>query len=97
MNTPFHLMSILLIFLCGGFWPSDSMAESLQVTAASIEGVVKDQSGEPLIGVNIQVKGTSKGTSTDFDGHFQLNEVDENAIWVISYIGYQTKGVPVDG
>src|SRR5690625_5709903 len=62
MNTPFHLMSILLIFLCGGFWPSDSMAESLQVTAASIEGVVKDQSGVPLIGVNIQIKGTSKGT-----------------------------------
>src|SRR5690625_464194 len=97
MNTPFHLMSILLIFLCGGFWPSDSMAESLQVTAASIEGVVKDQSGVPLIGVNIQIKGTSKGTATDFDGHFTLEDVDENAILVISYVGYQTQEISVDG
>src|SRR5690625_1548252 len=97
MNTHFHLMSILHILLCGGFWPSDSMAEYLQITAASLEGVVKDQRGEPLIGVNIQVKGTSKGTSTDFDGHFQLDDVDENAILVISYVGYQTQEVPVDG
>ncbi len=63
----------------------------------SIDATVIDQSGEPLIGVNIQVKGTNKGTSTDIDGTFTLEDIDENAILVISYIGYQTQEVSVAG
>ena len=62
-----------------------------------IEGIVTDQDGEALIGVNIQVKGTTQGTSTDFDGHFTLENIDENAVLVISYIGYQTQEVPIAG
>ena len=63
----------------------------------SISGTVADQDGEPLIGVNIQVKGTNKGTATDFDGRFTLEDIDENAVLVVSYIGYQTQEVPVAG
>ena len=63
----------------------------------SIEGTVTDQDGEPLIGVNIQVKGTNLGTSTDFDGKFTIDEIDENAVLVVSYIGYQTQEVTVSG
>ncbi len=63
----------------------------------SIEGVVTDQNSEPLIGVNIQVKGTDKGTSTDLEGRFSLEDIDENAILVVSYIGYQTQEVSVEG
>lgn len=63
----------------------------------SVTGKVTDENGEPLIGVNIQVKGTSKGTATDFDGNFALGDIDEQATLVISYIGYQTREIEVDG
>src|SRR5690606_20674788 len=59
----------------------------IQRIAFNIEGTVVDQEGVPLIGVNIQVKGTNMGTSTDFEGHFTLEDINENAILVISYIG----------
>src|SRR5680860_853107 len=45
------------------------------VTAETVTGQVTDDTGEPLIGVNIQVKGTNKGTSTDFEGHFTLEDI----------------------
>ncbi len=62
-----------------------------------ISGKVVDGAGESLIGVNIQVKGTNKGTATDFDGNFALEDIDENAILVVSYVGYQTQEVMVAG
>ena len=73
--------------------------QNLQVRQLEINvsGVVKDQDGEPLIGVNIQVKGSGQGTSTDLDGQFILEDIDENAILVVSYIGYQTQEVAVSG
>lgn len=57
----------------------------------TIEGVVKDSEGENLIGVNVQVKGTTKGTATDFDGKYALENVEEDATLIFSYIGYQTR------
>src|SRR5690625_5427621 len=63
----------------------------------SVSGIVTNQEGEPLIGVNIQVKDSDKGTSTDFDGKFSLEDIDENAVLVVSYIGYQTQEVTVSG
>lgn len=68
-----------------------------EIPDIDISGTVKDSDGEPLIGVNVVVKGSTKGTSTDFDGEFSLEEVDESAILVFSYIGYQTLEVAVDG
>ncbi|MBY5959650.1 TonB-dependent receptor [Membranicola marinus] len=65
--------------------------------AFSIQGTVVDQEGEPLIGVNIQIKGSNKGTATDVKGHFALEDIDENAVLVVSYIGYQTQEVPIAG
>lgn len=69
----------------------------LQKLAFNVSGRVVDQHGESLIGVNIQVKGESKGTATDFEGRFTLEDIDENAVLIISYIGYQTQEVPVAG
>src|SRR5699024_8416310 len=65
--------------------------------AFTVSGTITDDTGEPLIGVNIQVKGSNKGTSTDFDGEFTLEDIDENAILIISYVGYQTQEIPVAG
>ena len=62
----------------------------------NVQGHVIDDKGEPLIGVNIQVKGTNKGTTTDFDGNFTLSDADPNATLVFSYVGYQTQEVKID-
>lgn len=62
-----------------------------------ISGNVTDASGEPLIGVNIQVKGTNLGTATDLEGRFTLEGVENDAVLVFSYIGFHTQEVPVDG
>src|SRR5690606_22607317 len=77
--------------------PERTARQPLAPLEYSISGTVTDQDGEPLIGVNIQVKGTGKGTSTDFEGQFTLEDIDENATLVVSYIGYQTQEIPVSG
>ena len=57
---------------------------------------MKDTHGEPLIGVNVLVKGSRTGTITDMDGHFLLNEVSPNAMVSISYIGYKTEEIALN-
>ena len=59
-----------------------------------ITGVVKDANGEPVIGANIVVKGTTNGTITDMDGNFVL-DVPAGAVLHVSYIGYSDKEIPV--
>lgn len=59
----------------------------------TVNGVVQDTQGEPIIGANILVKGTANGTITDLDGNFQLT-TDADAMLVISFIGYQTQELP---
>jgi len=61
-----------------------------------MEGRVVDQQRETIIGANIVVKGTSNGTVTDVDGYFKLN-VPSNAVLVISYVGFDTQEVTIDG
>lgn len=76
---------------------SRSMSKNIKPIAFTVNGTVVDQEGQPLIGVNIQVKGTDKGTSTDFEGNFLMEDIDENDVLVVSYIGYETTEVPVAG
>src|SRR5699024_3821467 len=71
---------------------------SLQAVQETISGTVTDaQSGETLPGVNILVKGTSTGASTDANGTFELTVESLQDTLVVSYIGYQTKEVPING
>lgn len=66
--------------------------------AQLVKGVVKDASGEPLIGATVIEKGSTNGTATDIDGMFQLNLKDaKKGILVVSYVGYTTEEVPVKG
>ena len=60
----------------------------------NIKGKVTDESGEPLIGVNISVDGSSTGTITDFDGNFTIKAA-EKSILKVSYIGYAAQIIPV--
>lgn len=61
-----------------------------------ITGIVKDQNGEPVIGANVSVKGTTIGTITGIDGSFTL-EAPTNAIIQVSYIGYVSQELRSDG
>ena len=66
---------------------SDAVNNSLQ-SNKKITGSVKDNNGEPVIGANVSIKGTTNGTITDVDGNFSLENISDNDIIVISYIGY---------
>ena len=70
------------------------VSSSTQQNTRKITGIIKDQSGEPVIGANIVEKGTTNGTITDIDGQYSL-EVGSNRIVVVSYIGYITQEIPV--
>lgn len=61
-----------------------------------ITGTVTDSNGEPVIGANIMEEGTSNGTISDTNGSFMLN-VSEGSTLQVSYIGYLSQKVPVDG
>lgn len=62
----------------------------------SVSGIVKDSTGETIIGASILEKGTTNGTITDFDGNFILN-VPSQATLVISFVGYETQEIAVAG
>lgn len=64
--------------------------------AQSVSGIVSDATG-PLPGVSVVVKGTTVGTATDFDGQYTLDDIPDDAILEISYIGYSTQEISVDG
>lgn len=62
-----------------------------------ITGEVKDSlTGQPMVGVTVQVKGITTGTTTDVNGQFVL-EVPENGTLIISFLGYKSKEVPIEG
>lgn len=61
-----------------------------------VRGSISDSTGSPLVGVTIQVKGTSRGTSSDIQGRYSLS-VPENASLVFSYIGFEETEIKVNG
>ena len=64
-------------------------------TSKGIEGIVVDETGEPLIGASVVVKGTSTGTVTDMDGRFNLSYFHEKEVFTLtfSYVGYKKKNI----
>lgn len=62
-----------------------------------VTGVVVDTNGNSIIGANVVVKGTTNGSITDIDGKFTIENVQENATLLISYIGYKSQEVSVKG
>ncbi|MBG26206.1 MAG: hypothetical protein CL818_09060 [Croceibacter sp.] len=61
----------------------------LKPLTSTLSGTVTDESGLPLPGVNIIVKGTTRGTQTDFDGNYSISALKDE-ILVFSYLGYET-------
>lgn len=62
-----------------------------------IKGVVLDDLNQPIVGATVMVKGSKQGTNTDFDGNFSITVSDNTATLIISYLGYETKEVTLDG
>ena len=60
-----------------------------------VSGTISSEGNEPLPGVNILLKGTTQGTTSDFNGNYSLLVPDENAVLVFSFIGYETQEVMV--
>lgn len=78
----------LLVFLAGILMSVQAFSQSI-----TVNGVVKDKTGEAVIGANIVVKGTTNGTITDFDGNFTL-QANKGDIIVFSFIGYKSQELP---
>lgn len=80
-----YLFKVLVLFFI-----AYSSAQNVNVS-----GITLDQSGMPIPGVNILVKDTSKGTTSDFDGNFIITDVKLGSTLTISYIGYVTQEIKV--
>lgn len=80
------LMMVLLSFFAIGIYAQ-----------SKVVGTVVDETGEPVIGASVVVKGTTNGSVTDLDGNFTLSGVDRNSTIEISYIGYLTQSVKYSG
>lgn len=101
-DTSFDLRDRLVYLI-----PRKIMPESLKLSVTELEGkyvlqeritgVVKDQTGLVLPGATIIEKGTTNGAQTDFDGKFSLRVIDSNATLVISYLGFATKEIALEG
>lgn len=73
--------------------PSVIINSNIVQQKSTCSGVVKDASGESVIGASVLVKGTTIGTITDFDGNFELPNVEKGAVIQVSFVGYLTKEV----
>ncbi len=79
---------VLLFLLC--LFPLGALAQSI------VKGTVSDESGEPVIGATVKVKGSNEGAITDFDGNYSVKAAS-NATIAFSYVGYVTQEVNVGG
>ncbi|WP_233131759.1 SusC/RagA family TonB-linked outer membrane protein [Robiginitalea sediminis] len=92
----------IMMFLCFGLLPAHAAVEMPNETTGEnalqnvVSGTVVDSYGVPLPGANVIVQGTTTGTQTDFDGNFTI-EADPNATLVVSYLGYVTQSVAING
>lgn len=68
---------------------------SINQAGRTVSGNVVDETGLPVIGCNVKVKGTTIGAITDLDGNFTLKGVPENAVLVVSYVGYKEQEIKV--
>ena len=97
-------MTLLLSTILVGGANASTVSTSNTLGAAMIaqqgavcKGVVKDATGEPIIGASVSVKGTKNATVTDLDGNFTLSGVNKGTTIVISYIGYVNSEIKWNG
>lgn len=93
METRYHEkhlargLMFLLLLICS----------TMAFAQVKVSGVVNDAGNEAIIGASVLEKGTTNGTVTDFDGHFQLNVTNAQATLVISYVGMKPQEIALKG
>ena len=98
LDLKYEIINRQIIINKNGPSIDDSGANTLKTfLQQTVIGTVTDSKGVPLPGANIVEKGTTNGVTADFDGNFSLNIADEDAILTVSYIGFATKEVDVNG
>lgn len=85
--------AFLMMFLSGMLMILSASAQT--GTMINVRGTITDIAGEPIIGANILLQGTSNGTVTDYDGNFVI-QVPSNGVLEVSYIGYIQQIIPVN-
>src|SRR5690606_15733974 len=70
---------------------------SAQDTLISVTGLVSDTAGAPLPGVSVLLKGMNRGTATDLEGRFSLENINPNGVLVLSFLGYRNLEIPLEG
>ena len=70
---------------------------SIAWAQTTVTGTVTDTENTPLPGASVLEAGTANGTTTDFDGNFTLEVANQNAALEVSYLGYTTTNIPLDG
>ena len=93
LKSRFFPLFLFLLIPLNGYGDDTPMPEVVQQNSTRITGVVKDAYGEPVIGANVKVVGTTQGTITDFEGKFSINVSGASAKIKISFIGYKDKEV----
>lgn len=90
-TTPYHHLIgfMILVFLLGG--------QTLFGQSIEVNGVVMDQSGETIVGATVMEKGTQNGSITNVDGRFQLTVGSADAVLQVSFIGFATQELALEG
>jgi len=91
----FFICFILLAVNANKTFASNGVNENHQQSGKDISGIVKDASGETIIGATVSIDGTQGGTITDIDGNFSLKSVKDTDVLRISFIGYKTQLITV--
>ena len=84
-----HYLRLLAAVILS-LWCASSYAQSI-----SVKGTVVDADGLPVFGAAVTLKGTTVGVIVDMDGSFQINVPDENAVIVVSSLGYATEEIKI--
>ncbi|MCA1745383.1 MAG: SusC/RagA family TonB-linked outer membrane protein, partial [Bacteroidales bacterium] len=90
-TAPYHRLigRLILVFLLTG--------QTIFAQSVEVNGVVRDQTGETIVGATVMEKGTQNGSVTNIDGNFQLTVSSGEAVLQISFIGFATQEVPLEG
>lgn len=95
-NVNFRLSENKTIIIKTTSNPSSKKSTPAVQQKLKVSGTVTDENSQPLPGANILEKGTSNGTQTDFDGRFTLDVINENAVLVVSYLGFLPQEIQVN-
>jgi len=107
MKKYFCFSAVLQCMMIAGAYSGSSMVSNaanngnvdfMKIVQQSkrVNGTVVDETGEPLIGATVSI-GAGVGVVTDLDGNFVLNQVPENAVMTVSYVGYQEQKISLKG